>query len=81
MRRREFIALVGGAIACPVGVRRYAPRVDALRAGLRDLGYIEGQKSQPRVPLGGDPEARGGAGQRGGGRDLHTVLDGSRRGA
>lgn len=62
MRRREFIALIGGTVAWPVSsraqhpnkVRRIgylgfgtaaatAPRIEALRAGLNSLGYIEGK--------------------------------------
>ena len=62
MRRREFIALFGGAVACPLAaraqrgerVRRIAwlgagradessPYLDSLRAGLRELGWIEGR--------------------------------------
>jgi putative tryptophan/tyrosine transport system substrate-binding protein len=63
-RRREFISLLGGAVAWPVAARTqqsakvarigflgatslsspvYKRNVDALRDGLRDLGYIEGQ--------------------------------------
>ena len=58
MKRREFIALLGGAAAWPLAAsgqqRAKLPRIgflglvpeslagDGLRAGLRDVGYIEG---------------------------------------
>ena len=59
MRRREFIAILCGAVAGPLAARAqqsqklarlgyFAPAtnadlLEALRAGLRDLGYVEGQ--------------------------------------
>jgi putative tryptophan/tyrosine transport system substrate-binding protein len=62
VKRREFIAGLGGAMACPVVARgqqpakvarigflnlgpasAWADEVEALRAGLRDLGYAEGK--------------------------------------
>jgi len=64
MRRRQFIAVLGSAVAArpivaagqqPARIARigflgtasaagWATKVDAMRDGLRDLGYVEGKK-------------------------------------
>jgi len=70
--RREFITLLGGAVAWPLAARAQQPakvarighldlgppsarasRVEALRAGLRDLGWIEGKNIVIEFSLGG----------------------------
>jgi putative tryptophan/tyrosine transport system substrate-binding protein len=56
MKRREFITLLGGAVAWPVAARAQqaavlssrspgesAAHVGAFRQGLADVGYVEGQ--------------------------------------
>jgi putative ABC transport system substrate-binding protein len=72
MKRREFITLIGGAAAWPLSLKaqQLVPRIgwlafeapenhgyfDALRQGLRDLGYTEGQSLiiEPRWVSGRD---------------------------
>ena len=40
-QERTKVARIG--FLCPAPAANFAPRVDALRAGLRELGYVEGK--------------------------------------
>ena len=67
MRRREFITALCGAAAWPLVARaqqavkiyrlgylapaRIPHLIDALLTGLRELGYVEGEEHQDRVPI------------------------------
>ena len=73
MKRREFVALVGGAVASPLVARAQQPPVvyrigylgtsripyliEALHSGLRELGYVEGRNLKVEYRFGGGDES------------------------
>jgi putative tryptophan/tyrosine transport system substrate-binding protein len=73
MRRREFITLVGGAVASPLvaraqqtpviyrvgylGTTRLPYVIEALHSGLRKLGYVEGKNLKVEYRFGGSGPA------------------------